>query len=48
MVRPIAAVVLWSLRELHEGFHMSYGWVLVLFGVLVRLVTWPLNSKAMR
>jgi YidC/Oxa1 family membrane protein insertase len=48
VVRPIAAVVLWSLRELHGQLHMSYGWVLVLFGVLVRLVTWPLNSRAMR
>jgi YidC/Oxa1 family membrane protein insertase len=48
VVRPIAAAVLWSLRELHGQFHMSYGWVLVLFGVLVRLVTWPLNSRAMR
>jgi YidC/Oxa1 family membrane protein insertase len=48
VVRPIAAAVLWSLRELHGKFHMSYGWVLVLFGVLVRLVTWPLNARAMR
>src|SRR5215218_3823805 len=48
VVRPIAAFVLWSLRELHGQFHMSYGWVLVLFGVLVRLVTWPLNARAMR
>jgi YidC/Oxa1 family membrane protein insertase len=48
VVRPIAAFVLWSLRELHEQFRMPYGWVLVLFGVLVRLVTWPLNARAMR
>src|SRR4051812_21319388 len=48
VVRPIAAFVLWSLRELHGQFRMPYGWVLVLFGVLVRLVTWPLNARAMR
>ncbi|HVG44120.1 MAG TPA: membrane protein insertase YidC, partial [Longimicrobium sp.] len=48
VVRPIAAAVLWSLRELHEQFRMPYGWVLVLFGVLVRLITWPLNARAMR
>jgi YidC/Oxa1 family membrane protein insertase len=47
IVRPISAVVLWALRELHAlGF--SFGWVLVLFGIMVRLVTWPLNAKAMR
>ncbi|HEU4557250.1 MAG TPA: membrane protein insertase YidC [Longimicrobium sp.] len=48
VIRPIAAAVLWALRELHDGFGLAYGWVLVVFGVLVRLVTWPLNSKAMR
>jgi YidC/Oxa1 family membrane protein insertase len=48
VVRPIATFVLWSLRELHGQFRMPYGWVLVLFGVLVRLVTWPLNARAMR
>ena len=48
VVRPIAAFVLWAVRELHQNFHMAYGWVLVVFGILVRLVTWPLNSRAMR
>jgi YidC/Oxa1 family membrane protein insertase len=47
IVRPISAVVLWALARLHE-LGLSYGWVLVVFGVLVRLVTWPLNAKAMR
>jgi len=32
---------------MHERLHMAYGWVLVLFGVLVRLLLWPLNQKAM-
>jgi YidC/Oxa1 family membrane protein insertase len=26
----------------------GYGWVLILFGVLMRVVLWPLNQKAMR
>jgi YidC/Oxa1 family membrane protein insertase len=48
VIRPIAAFVLWAVRELHNNFGMAYGWVLVLFGVLVRLATWPLNARAMR
>jgi YidC/Oxa1 family membrane protein insertase len=48
VVRPIAAFVLYALRELHDNLGLAYGWVLVLFGVLVRLVTWPLNARAMR
>ncbi|HYW14492.1 MAG TPA: membrane protein insertase YidC [Longimicrobium sp.] len=47
VVRPIAAVVLWALKEMH-ALGLSYGLVLILFGVIVRLVTWPLNARAMR
>jgi len=27
---------------------VNYGWVLVIFGVVIRLLLWPLNQKAMR
>jgi YidC/Oxa1 family membrane protein insertase len=47
VVRPIAAVVLWALKGMHD-MGLTYGWVLILFGVIVRLATWPLNAKAMR
>jgi len=47
VVRPIAAVVLWALKGMHD-FGLSYGWVLILFGIIVRLATWPLNARAMR
>ena len=47
VVRPIAAVVLWALKTLHD-VGLSYGWVLILFGFIVRLATWPLNARAMR
>lgn len=48
VIRPIAAFVLWAVRELHDNLGISYGLVLIAFGVLVRLVTWPLNARAMR
>ncbi|HEU4881612.1 MAG TPA: membrane protein insertase YidC [Longimicrobium sp.] len=47
VVRPIAAVVLWALKRLHD-LGLSYGLVLILFGFIVRLATWPLNARAMR
>lgn len=47
VVRPIAAVVLWALKGLHD-FGLSYGLVLILFGFIVRFATWPLNARAMR
>jgi YidC/Oxa1 family membrane protein insertase len=33
---------------MHETLNVGYGWVIVLFGVLVRILLWPLNQKAMR
>ena len=27
---------------------LGYGWVLIVIGVLLRVVLWPLNRKAMR
>jgi YidC/Oxa1 family membrane protein insertase len=47
VVRPIAAVVLWALKGMHD-FGLSYGLVLILFGFIVRFATWPLNARAMR
>ena len=37
-------VLLWIKRTTH----LNYGWVLVLFGVIIRLALWPLNQGAMR
>lgn len=48
IVQPFATLVLRVLLWMHETLRMSYGWVLVVFGVAVRLVLWPLNQRAMR
>jgi YidC/Oxa1 family membrane protein insertase len=48
VVRPIASATLWVMRELHGTLGVSYGWVLIIIGVLVKLLLWPLNAKAMR
>src|SRR5437879_10601529 len=32
---------------MHERLSLAYGWVLVIFGILVRALLWPLNQKAM-
>jgi YidC/Oxa1 family membrane protein insertase len=38
----------WLLVFMHERLGMAYGLGLIVFGVLVRLLLWPLNQKAMR
>ena len=48
IVRPFAHLILWALDGLHDGLGIGYGWALILFGVLIRIVLWPLNAKAMR
>lgn len=48
VVQPFAGLVLRVLLWMRHTFGMGYGWVLVIFGVAVRIILWPLNHKAMR
>ena len=48
IIRPVAAGVRWLLVWMHEHLYLAYGMVLVMFGILVRAILWPLNQKAMR
>ena len=47
-VQPFATMVMKALLWMHESLSLNYGWVLVIFGVLVRLLLWPFNQRAMR
>ena len=48
LIRPVAVAVRWVLVWMHTHLHLAYGLVLVFFGIMVRLILWPLNQKAMR
>ena len=48
LIRPFALAFRWLIVWMHTHLGIGYGLVLILFGVLVRLVLWPLNQKAMR
>jgi hypothetical protein len=48
VVQPFATIVMRTLLWMKATFRVNYGWVLVLFGVVIRLLLWPLNQKAMR
>jgi YidC/Oxa1 family membrane protein insertase len=48
VIRPVAVGVRWLLVWMHEHLHLAYGLVLVFFGIMVRVLLWPLNQKAMR
>ena len=48
VVQPFATIVMKALLWMKRTTQLNYGWVLVLFGVLIRLALWPLNQGAMR
>ncbi|MEP6904468.1 MAG: membrane protein insertase YidC [Gemmatimonadales bacterium] len=48
VVQPIAALCIRLLLWMHKVLQLSYGWVLVIFGILIRVILWPLNQSAMR
>ncbi len=48
IIRPVAVGVRWLFVWMHQHLHLAYGLVLVIFGILVRILLWPLNQKAMR
>ena len=48
IIRPFVSVIMTVLNYLHDTLSLGYGWVLMLFGVLMRVLLWPLNQKAMK
>ena len=48
VIRPLGHFVTWIVFSMHKAFGLSYGWILILFGVVIRILMWPLNAKAMR
>ncbi|MGH7519955.1 MAG: membrane protein insertase YidC [Gemmatimonadales bacterium] len=47
IIQPVSVFVLNVLLWMHEKLNLAYGWVLILFGIVVRILLWPLNQKAM-
>lgn len=48
VVQPFATLVMRILLWMKATLKLDYGWLLVIFGVAVRLILWPLNHGAMR
>ncbi len=47
IIQPVSVLVVNILIWMHDRLRLAYGWVLVVFGILVRALLWPLNQKAM-
>ena len=48
IIKPLVGLILAILVWFHETFNLAYGWVLILFGALMRVVLFPLYQKSMR
>ena len=48
IVQPFATMVMKVLLWMRATLKLEYGWLLVIFGIAVRLILWPLNHGAMR
>jgi YidC/Oxa1 family membrane protein insertase len=48
VIRPFSILIVRVLLWMHDVLSLAYGWVLILFGLAVRVLLWPLNQKAMR
>ncbi len=47
IIQPVSVLVVNILIWMHDRLSLAYGWVLIIFGVLIRALLWPLNQKAM-
>ena len=47
IIQPVSVFVMNILLWMHGKLSLPYGWVLMLFGIMVRIALWPLNQKAM-
>jgi len=48
LLRPFVGITTTVLVWLHEQLNLGYGWVLAIFGIMMRVLLWPLNQRAMR
>ncbi len=48
IIRPVAVGARWLLVWMHDRLGFAFGVGLIVFGILIRILLWPLNQKAMR
>ena len=48
LLQPFATLVMQTILWMRAELKLNYGWVLIIFGVVVRFALWPLNQRAMK
>ena len=48
LVQPFATLIMRIILWMRVHLQLNYGWVIIIFGVAIRVLLWPLNQRAMR
>ena len=48
ILQPFVTLVVQSILWLRKTLQINYGWVLVIFGIVIRVLLWPVNQRALR
>jgi YidC/Oxa1 family membrane protein insertase len=48
LLQPFVTLIVRLLMWMHEHLSLAYGWVIIILGLVVRVLLWPLNQRAMR
>lgn len=48
LIQPFTGLIITILNWMHDQFSLAYGWVLILFGVMMRIVFFPLYHRSMK
>jgi YidC/Oxa1 family membrane protein insertase len=48
VIQPFTGLIIGILNWMHERFGLAYGWVLIVFGVMMRVVFFPLYHRSMK
>jgi YidC/Oxa1 family membrane protein insertase len=46
--QPFVTIVVLAILGMRQLLQINYGWILIIFGVVTRILLWPLNQRAMR
>jgi YidC/Oxa1 family membrane protein insertase len=48
VLQPFVTVIVRLLTWMRVHLNLGYGWIIIIFGVVIRVLLWPLNQRAMR
>jgi YidC/Oxa1 family membrane protein insertase len=48
VMQPFATIIVRIMIWMRGALQLNYGWIIIIFGLAIRIVLWPLNQRAMR